>query len=69
MKVLTTKETYDPYIIIKGRDILKLISRGVSIEKGKRVFEDNIFSNVVKIRNYVKGQKVFEKRRQVKILF
>ena len=32
ISVKTTKKTYDPYIIIKARDVIKLLSRSVPYE-------------------------------------
>ena len=64
MMVVTTKETYDPYVIIKGRDIIQLLARGVSIEQAKRVFQDHVFCEVIKISSFVRNKETFIKRRQ-----
>ena len=56
MTVRTTKKTWDPYSIIKARDVIKLISRSVPYQQALRVMEDNSTSDVIKIRymnNYV----------------
>lgn len=50
MTVRTTKKTFDPYSIIKARDVIKLISRSVPFHQALKVMEDNITSEVIKIR-------------------
>ena len=44
MTVRTTKKTWDPYSIIKARDVIKLISRSVPYQQGLRVMEDDVTS-------------------------
>lgn len=46
----TTKKTYDPYAIIKARDAIKLIARSVPYQHALRVMEDNVASEIIKIR-------------------
>lgn len=50
MTVRTTKKTWDPYSIIKARDTIKLISRSVPYQQALRVMEDDMTSEVIKIR-------------------
>lgn len=52
MTVRTTKKTYDPYSIIKARDVIKLISRSVPYQQALRVMEDNMTSEAIKIRYF-----------------
>jgi ribosomal RNA assembly protein len=62
--VSTTNSTFDPYIIIKGRDFLQLLARGISIEQAKRVLQDNIYNEIIKISSYVRKKETFIKRRE-----
>ena len=61
MTVKTTKETYDSYIIIKSRDVKKLLSRSVLYQQVLRVLEDEIESDVIKIRKLVNNKERFIK--------
>ena len=47
--VKTTKDTWDPYAIMLARDVIKLISRHVSLEKAVKVFEEGITSEIINV--------------------
>jgi len=64
MCVSTTRKTFDPYVIIKSRDVIKLLSRGVTFDQACRVLEDEINCDIIKIRNLVRNKEKFVKRRQ-----
>lgn len=64
MKVLTTRKTWDPYIIIKARDMIKLMARSVPYEQAKRVLQDEIGCDIIKIGNILSKKEKFVKRRQ-----
>ena len=66
MTVKTTKKTRDPFSIIKGRDMLRLISRGFPVTKAKEVLEDGIECEILKIGNYGLSKEKFVKRRFAK---
>ncbi|KAL9652154.1 hypothetical protein ABK040_013923 [Willaertia magna] len=55
----TSEKTYDPFAILKGRDFLHLVARGVTIEQAKRVLEDTCFSEVIKIGNLCRNNDIF----------
>lgn len=64
MTVKTTKDTWDPYIIMKARDCIKLLSRSVSYQQALKILQDGVECDVIKIRGLVRNKERFIKRRQ-----
>lgn len=63
IEVATNSMTRDPFIFIKAVNFVKLVGRGVDIEEGMKVLEDDYFCEVIDIKRMVKRESTFERRR------
>ena len=63
MSVRTTRKTYDPYVILKARDLLKLLARSVPAPQALRVLGDDMQCDVIKIGGLARAARPARMRR------
>lgn len=64
MEISTTRETRDPFIIIRARDALKLLARSVDWEQAQNVLKEDVYAEVINVGGLVRNKETFVRRRQ-----
>lgn len=63
MTVATTRKTWDPFIILKARDFIKLLARNVPLAQAQKIFQDDITCDIISISLKGNSTRRFVKRR------
>ncbi|KAF5226521.1 putative ribosomal RNA assembly protein [Trypanosoma cruzi] len=63
MTVATTRRTWDPYIIVKARDFIRLLARNVPLAQAQKIFQTEITCDIIPISMKGNSTRRFIKRR------
>ncbi|KAF6003470.1 ribosomal RNA assembly protein krr1 [Cyanidiococcus yangmingshanensis] len=65
MTVRTTRKTFDPFIIFRARDFIKLLARSVPVQQAARIlYDDKLYCDIIKTSGFVRSRERFLKRRE-----
>ncbi|ELQ74542.1 rRNA processing protein [Trachipleistophora hominis] len=63
VQMSTTSKTRDPYVIIKSKDFITLVCKGVPLQEAERIFDDEISYAMLNIQQLASNKEVFINRR------
>mmetsp|Transcript_52419 Transcript_52419/g.137247 ORF Transcript_52419/g.137247 Transcript_52419/m.137247 type:complete len:271 (+) Transcript_52419:2440-3252(+) len=64
IEISNSLNTKDPFVIIKARDFVKLIARSVPVRQAAKIFDDQIFCDIIKISRSNCNKFNFLKKRK-----